>query len=74
MPRMNDPHTCNFCGKSKEDVEKLIVGSDVGICNECVDLCASILKDERVKEFPLVDERKKYNPSKIKEFLDDYVI
>lgn len=74
MPRMNDPHTCNFCGKSKEDVEKLIVGSDVGICNECIELCASILKDERVKEFPLVDERKKYNPSKIKEFLDEYVI
>ena len=74
MPRMNDPHTCNFCGKSKEDVEKLIVGSDVGICNECIDLCSNILKDERVKEFPLVDERKKYNPAKIKEFLDDYVI
>jgi ATP-dependent Clp protease ATP-binding subunit ClpX len=74
MPRPNEPHTCDFCGKSKEDVEKLIVGSEVGICNECVDLCSSILKDERVKAFPLVDEHKKYNPSKIKDFLDDYII
>lgn len=74
MSRANEPHTCNFCGKSKEDVEKLIVGSDVGICNECVDLCSSILKDEKVKEFPFYDEKKKYNPAKIKEYLDDFVI
>lgn len=74
MPRLNEPRTCDFCGKSKEDVEKLIVGADVGICNECVDLCSTILKDERVKEFSFFDDRKKYNPAKIKEYLDDFVI
>lgn len=74
MTKENKLHTCNFCGKSKEEVEKLIVGSDVGICNECVSLCAGILKDSKVKEFPIKDEKKRYNPAKIKEHLDRYVI
>lgn len=44
-------HECNFCGKDKEDVEKLIVGgSDIAICNECVDLCVDILKDDKIKD------------------------
>jgi ATP-dependent Clp protease ATP-binding subunit ClpX len=55
-------------------VEKLIVGGDVAICNECVDLCDSILTDEKVKNFPSHDEKRRFNPSKIKEFLDQYVI
>jgi ATP-dependent Clp protease ATP-binding subunit ClpX len=67
-------HSCDFCGKSKEDVEKLIVGADVGICNECIDLCSSILHDEKVKDFPIGDEKQKFNPTKIKEYLDQYVI
>jgi ATP-dependent Clp protease ATP-binding subunit ClpX len=72
---IKDKHSCDFCGKSKEEVEKLIVGNDVGICNECIDLCSNILTDEKVKEFPDEDElRSKYNPSKIKEYLDEYVI
>ena len=74
MPKANDSYSCNFCGKSKEDVEKLVVGAEVGICNECIELCYSILKDEKVKEFPLIEEKKKYNPASIKEFLDEYVI
>jgi ATP-dependent Clp protease ATP-binding subunit ClpX len=70
-----DKHSCDFCGKSKEDVEKLIVGNNVGICNECVDLCFNILTEEKVKEFPFETElHARYNPSKIKEYLDQYVI
>jgi len=70
-----DKHSCDFCGKSKEDVEKLIVGNNVGICNECVDLCSNILTEEKVKEFPSETElQSRYNPSKIKEYLDQYVI
>lgn len=70
-----DKHSCDFCGKGKEEVEKLIVGNDVGICNECVDLCSSILTEEKVKVFPNETElQAKYNPSKIKEYLDQYVI
>lgn len=74
MTKDNDQHECSFCGKSKEDVEKLIVGGDVAICNECVDLCESILTDEKVKNFPGMDDKTKFNPSKIKEYLDQYVI
>ena len=72
---IKDKQACDFCGKGKEEVEKLIVGNDVGICNECVDLCTSILTEEKVKEFPTEEEKKaKFNPSKIKDYLDEYVI
>jgi ATP-dependent Clp protease ATP-binding subunit ClpX len=67
-------HVCSFCNKSKEDVEKLIVGADVAICNECVDLCSSILVDEKVKGFPESDDKHQFNPTKIKDYLDQYVI
>ena len=70
-----EKHSCDFCGKTKDEVEKLIVGNGVGICNECVDLCNNILTDEKVKAFPEGEEKKsKFNPSKIKDFLDQYVI
>ena len=70
-----DKHSCDFCGKSKDEVEKLIVGNNVGICNECVDLCINILTDEKVKAFPEGEEKQsKFNPSKIKHFLDEYII
>ena len=70
----NSLHTCDFCGKSKEEVEKLVVGEKVGICNECIDLCSNILHDEKIKVFPELEDKKKFNPSKIKEYLDEYVI
>jgi ATP-dependent Clp protease ATP-binding subunit ClpX len=65
-------HHCDFCGKSKEHVEKLIVGEHSAICNDCVDLCVSILDDEKVKKFPI--ETKILNPSLVKDYLDDYII
>jgi ATP-dependent Clp protease ATP-binding subunit ClpX len=65
-------HSCDFCGKSKEDVEKLIVGENSAICNDCIDLCVDILKDEKIKTFPV--DRKLLNPTKIKDYLDEYVI
>lgn len=68
-----EEHVCDFCGKSKEDVEKLIVGENAAICNDCVDLCVDILKDEKIKPFRN-DESKLLNPVKIKDFLDEYVI
>jgi ATP-dependent Clp protease ATP-binding subunit ClpX len=74
MVKNSEHHACSFCGKSKEDVEKLIVGSDVAICNECVDLCQSILTDEKVKDFPTADDKQRFNPAKIKDYLDQYII
>lgn len=66
-------HSCSFCGKSKELVEKLIVGGDnSAICNDCVDLCVGILTDEKVKNFP--QDRAKLNPTVLKEYLDEYVV
>jgi ATP-dependent Clp protease ATP-binding subunit ClpX len=66
--------SCSFCGKSKEDVEKLIVGGDnIAICNECVDLCIDILKDDKIKKFPSEDAQL-LNPVRVKEYLDDFII
>ena len=68
-------HSCSFCGKAKEDVEKLIVGGDdIAICNDCVELCSDILKDDKVKKFPGEEFKQLFNPVKIKEYLDEYVI
>jgi len=72
MTKINNTHVCDFCGKSKEDVEKLIVGENAAVCNDCVELCVDILKDEKIKQFP--KEAKLLNPVKIKEYLDLYVI
>jgi len=70
----NKTHSCNFCGKSKDQVEKLIVGGDnIAICNECVDLCVDILKEDNIKKFPS-DDPQFLNPVRVKEYLDDFII
>jgi ATP-dependent Clp protease ATP-binding subunit ClpX len=64
-------NTCSFCGKHKDVVAKLIVGEEVAICNECVELCETLLKDENIiKPVETVD----LDPQQIKEHLDKYVI
>ena len=64
---------CSFCGKHKDSVAKLIVGNEVSICNECVDLCQTLLKDELpVKAKEITDDT--LDPRAIKEHLDQYVI
>jgi ATP-dependent Clp protease ATP-binding subunit ClpX len=62
---------CSFCGKHKDAVAKLIVGSEVAICNECVDLCQTLLKDDPV---PKSNVSASLDPRDIKKHLDDYVI
>ena len=73
---MKTPETldnCSFCGKHKDSVAKLIVGSEVSICNECVDLCQTLLKEEiSVKAKNTTHET--LDPRAIKEHLDQYVI
>jgi ATP-dependent Clp protease ATP-binding subunit ClpX len=71
MTKSSKQH-CDFCGKSREEVEKLIVGDQASICNDCVDLCIDILKDEKKKLS--LDNNKTLNPVLIKEYLDNYVI
>ena len=70
MPKQLN-HNCDFCGTSKEDVEKLIVGEHAAICNDCIDLCVSILDDEKLKNIPI--GKKTLNPSLIKDYLDEYI-
>ena len=66
--------SCSFCAKKQEQVQKLIAGPDVFICNECVDLCQDILKEEdkTINKFSIKDGIP--SPRTIREFLDQYVI
>ena len=66
--------SCSFCGKSKDDVEKLIEGLNGYICNECIETCGHILKLEETSA-PVESERTELpTPQEILEHLDDYVI
>nr|VFK37713.1 MAG: ATP-dependent Clp protease ATP-binding subunit ClpX [Candidatus Kentron sp. TC] len=64
---------CSFCGKNQHEVLKLIAGPAVFVCNECVDLCNDIIRDEVEEEVPAAG-KKLPTPREIKETLDDYVI
>ena len=67
---------CDFCGKSRDEVKKMIVGNEVAICNECVDLCSNILNKELEVELEKKAETgiSKYDPMLITEYLNEYVI
>ena len=68
---------CSFCGKEKSEVDKLIAGTDGYICNECIELCHSMLEesnDENVDESAAENEEKLPTPHEIRAHLDDYVI
>ncbi|NCT56225.1 MAG: ATP-dependent Clp protease ATP-binding subunit ClpX [Legionella sp.] len=64
---------CSFCGKSQHDVKKLIAGPSVFVCDECVELCNDIMKEEQ-KQTEEVKETSLPTPKEISEFLDQYVI
>lgn len=68
-----EENRCSFCGKSADEVDRLIAGPDVFICNECIDLCASIIEREELIEHSHMDIDLA-TPSEIKEYLDQYVI
>jgi ATP-dependent Clp protease ATP-binding subunit ClpX len=71
MKTTENQDTCNFCGKHKDAVAKLIVGEGVAICNECVELCQTLLKDEmptKIAHDAILD------PLRVKQHLDQYVI
>jgi ATP-dependent Clp protease ATP-binding subunit ClpX len=63
---------CDFCGKDKQDVEKLVVGQNGAICNECVSLCDKILRDQKGKIKS--EDATRFNPVRIKEYLDEFII
>lgn len=68
-----EENRCSFCGKSANEVDRLIAGPDAFICNECIDLCSSIIQREDIIEKSHMDiELAK--PIEIREYLDQYVI
>jgi ATP-dependent Clp protease ATP-binding subunit ClpX len=64
---------CSFCGKSQHEVKKLIAGPSVFVCDECVDLCNDIIREEKKQE-QVVEDKRLPTPKEISAFLDEYVI
>ena len=82
MPKTGDSRLkCSFCGKSQDQVKKLIAGPEVYICDECVELCNEILEEEffENKEEKTVEENEVstdtlHKPQDIKKYLDEHII
>ena len=68
----NDNLFCSFCGKNQKEVQKLIAGPAVYICDECIQLCSEIIEEEKDKDADGMEQL--LLPKEIKEMLDDYVI
>jgi len=69
---MNDNLFCSFCGKNQKEVQKLIAGPAVYICDECIQLCSEIIEEEKGKDVDGMEQL--IFPKEIKAILDDYVI
>ena len=69
---------CSFCGKSQEEVDRIIAGPGVYICSECVKVCSNIVEDDLYEDaemtYTLNEQKELPNPAEIKEILDTYVI
>ena len=77
MAKYKNEIRCSFCGKTQDEVRKLIAGPDgVFICNDCVDICIGIIEEEYEFDAAEMDpgEINLLKPIEIKKFLDDYVI
>lgn len=68
----NDNLFCSFCGKNQKEVQKLIAGPAVYICDECIQLCSEIIEEEKEKDSEDMDQI--LIPKEIKSMLDEYVI
>lgn len=69
------PPVCNFCGRSGDEVERLIAGPGVFICNECIEVCRNILEEEmKTSKKKGLPDFELPTPEKIKEYMDQYVI
>ena len=67
-------NVCSFCAKKKEQVKKLIVSDSVAICNECVDLCQDLLKNDDAADAVQKQLTDGQDPKKLKQYLDQYVV
>lgn len=73
MSKNDETLRCSFCGKTQSQVERLIAGPNVYICNECIDLCQDIMEEEN-KVRHIHTQEKLPTPAEIKDTLDAYVI
>lgn len=73
MAKAKEPLRCSFCGRSQDEVKKLIAGPGVYICDECVALCNNILAED-VKKEGEDTQRNNLTPDEIKRKLDEYII
>ena len=75
MTHLKDtPLRCSFCGKTQDEVKKIIAGPTVYICDECIELCNDIMEEEWQKERAVDLQQELLKPSEIKEILDKYVV
>ena len=76
MPKYSSPAglSCSFCHKPQRDVEKIVAGPNVYICNECIRLCLDIIRENKGTTGVNFGSGKIPQPSRIKSFLDQYVI
>ena len=74
MPDNNKLHHCSFCGNAKEKVNKLIVGEDVAICSDCVELCNQLIINEHITDKVKEEDAANFDAYSIKEHLDSLVI
>ena len=71
----NSQLTCSFCGKSQDEVKKLIAGPTVYICDECIELCNDIIDEEsRLDQTSDPEAKHLPKPVELKDILDEYVI
>ena len=70
--------TCSFCGKSQDEVERIVAGPGVYICSECIKVCSNIVEDDLYDEaemtYTIANKEELPSPAEIKEILDNYVI
>ena len=82
MAKNDDPNLkCSFCGKTQDQVKKLIAGPDVCICDECIELCNEILDEElfNVKQEEKISDLDQLfegipKPAEIKAYLDEHIV
>ena len=65
---------CSFCGKSQDEVYKIVAGPGVCICDECIKVCNDIILDRKKREDEPFDLRNVPSPKEIKSFLDEYIV
>jgi len=74
MTSRAEPPKCSFCGKSQNEVERLIAGPGVHVCDQCVELCNSLIQREATSDKKKPHELTVPKPHEIKDVLDDHVI